>query len=133
MAVPCKTCASWQIHQCGGCEYFTGVYPQKKLRPLKKVPNRTKKHRSTGIRYTKYGLSPIQQDQLKSKIQDNQCAFPNCSKTFPLVLDHDHKTNKARGYLCHSHNRKMSAFDNKEFMVQAQEYVKNPPAEQFYT
>lgn len=60
------------------------------------------------------------------KIQGGRCAI--CGRKLYLVLDHDHRTNKARGYLCRGCNTKLSGFDNPVFVAQANEYLKNPPA-----
>jgi hypothetical protein len=79
--------------------------------------------------YRKYGLEPEQIAALL-KQQNGICAI--CSKTGRLVLDHDHKTNKARGYVCPVCNILLAGLDNQEFLAKAQEYIKNPPAKQFY-
>lgn len=58
--------------------------------------------------------------------QQGKCAI--CGKIRFLVLDHDHKTNKARGYLCRGCNTKLAGIDDIDFMGRATEYLKNPPA-----
>lgn len=60
------------------------------------------------------------------KIQGGRCAI--CGRKLFLVLDHNHKTGQARGYLCRGCNTKLSGFDNPVFVAQATEYLKNPPA-----
>lgn len=73
----------------------------------------------------RYGLAIKQQAELY-KQQGKRCAI--CSRIRFLVLDHDHKTNKARGYLCRGCNTKLSGFDNPVFAGRAREYLDNPPA-----
>ena len=58
--------------------------------------------------------------------QQGKCAI--CHKIRFLVLDHDHKTNKARGYLCRGCNTKLAGLDDIDFMGRAREYLDNPPA-----
>lgn len=73
----------------------------------------------------RYGLTVKQQAELY-KQQGKRCAI--CDKIRFLVLDHNHKTKKARGYLCRGCNTKLSGFDNPEFADKAREYLNNPPA-----
>lgn len=73
----------------------------------------------------KYGLSVEQQKILKGK-QEFRCAL--CNKKRYLVLDHDHDTGKARGYLCRGCNTKLSGFDDVEFVHKATAYLQSPPA-----
>ena len=67
--------------------------------------------------------------------KDHKC--PICEKTAeevqgkggknlgPWVYDHDHKTKKFRGYLCHSCNRTLGGFgDDIDTMLRAIEYLK---------
>jgi len=44
----------------------------------------------------------------------------------PWVLDHDHKTNKFRGWLCHTCNRGLGAFEDDPMRIlKAVAYVEN--------
>ena len=73
----------------------------------------------------RYGLS-YERYQEMLKIQNNQCAI--CHKhqnelKQTLCVDHDHKTNKVREFLCNECNVALAAFenfDNKPFL----EYLK---------
>ena len=48
-----------------------------------------------------------------------------CNHTGCLVVDHDHKTGKVRGLLCHNCNRALGLLhDDQELMQKASEYVK---------
>jgi len=125
----CDSCASWRIHKCAGCEHFTGVYPPKEFR---QATNKPKKHknRPSGLKYAKYGLSPEQQDELKEQ-QGYQCA--TCGSKRNLVLDHDHKSNKARGYVCGRCNFWIIGHEDKIISAKIDEYLKNPPAKRFYS
>jgi glutaredoxin len=38
-------------------------------------------------------------------------------------IDHDHKTGKVRGIVCHRCNQRLAALDDKEWMNQAQAYL----------
>jgi len=42
-------------------------------------------------------------------------------------LDHNHETNKARGYLCRSCNVRIAGIEDAVFSKQALKYLKNPP------
>ena len=72
-----------------------------------------------------YNLSWPQVLKLR-KIQGGRCAI--CGRKLFLVLDHNHQTGKARGYLCRGCNTKLAGFDNPEFVRRAAEYLDNPPA-----
>lgn len=80
-------------------------------------------HTETVITHPLYGLSKSQQVALL-KLQDKRCAL--CGQRRFLVLDHDHTTNKARGYLCRSCIAKLSGLDS--FTHKATTYLQNPPA-----
>lgn len=73
----------------------------------------------------RYGLTTQQQAELYQQ-QDKQCAI--CDRIRFLVLDHDHKTKKARGYLCRGCNTKLAGIDDIDFMGRARKYLDNPPA-----
>lgn len=79
----------------------------------------------TGYSQVYRNLTVGQIDKLQAK-QAGRCAI--CDKIRFLVLDHDHKTNKARGYLCRGCNTKLAGIDDTNFMGRAREYLDNPPA-----
>jgi len=95
-------------------------------RPANKyIETRGASGRTSGYSNSWRGLTKKQIDKLQ-EIHNNKCAI--CNKKRFLVLDHDHKTGKVRGYLCRGCNTKLSGFDNPEFVKRATEYLKNPPA-----
>lgn len=72
----------------------------------------------------RYGLTIKQQAKLY-KQQHKRCGI--CNRILFLVLDHDHDTKQARGYLCRGCNTKLSGFDNPIFADKARKYLDNPP------
>jgi queuine/archaeosine tRNA-ribosyltransferase len=46
------------------------------------------------------------------KLLDEQKCCQICKKTTDLVVDHDHVTNKVRGYLCTNHNKGIGMFND---------------------
>lgn len=132
MKTYCNKCVSWRVRQCEDCEYFTGTYPPDSLhtRPARRVKRKKKKCRPSGLRYAKHGLSPQQQDDLLQQ-QRNQCW--TCGKKTDLVLDHDHKTGKARGYVCGRCNLFIAGHEDKELSVKIDKYLYNPPASKYFT
>lgn len=53
-----------------------------------------------------------------------------CHTLDNLVIDHDHKTNKVRGILCHSCNKGLGSFeDSTDRLAAAKDYLLHPPAE----
>ena len=70
-----------------------------------------------------YSLSEEEYKKLLEK-QNGKCAICFCEgKT--LCIDHDHKTKKVRGLLCHSCNMGLGFFhDNIDILQNAKEYAK---------
>lgn len=81
--------------------------------------------KSAGYSQVYRNLTIGQIDKLQAK-QAGRCAI--CNRIRFLVLDHDHKTGKARGYLCRGCNTKLAGIDDIDFMERAREYLDNPPA-----
>lgn len=79
---------------------------------------------------SKYSISA---DNLRTILKELNGRCPLCGKKQYLVLDHNHKTKKARGYICRGCNNRLAGLDDEKFMTAATEYLKNPPLEQFYT
>jgi hypothetical protein len=82
-----------------------------------------------------FGIT-VEQFETLFKEQDYKC--PICGKSFPsdlldilprwekipIVVDHDHKTNKIRGLLCPNHNLGLGAFDDSpEYLRAAADYI----------
>lgn len=86
-----------------------------------------------GSKAHKYGLSHAQFAELLAA-QNNKCAICGCKfslKNRPCI-DHDHKTDKARGLLCSPCNTGISCFrDNLSFIVRAYRYLERPPVSRF--
>lgn len=56
--------------------------------------------------------------------QDGKCANSGCSTRGALVVDHDHKTGKIRGLLCHRCNRALGqAEDSPGRLIGLAEYL----------
>lgn len=85
-----------------------------------------KSDKSTGYSQVYRNLTIGQIEKLQEK-QAKRCAI--CARIRFLVLDHDHKTNKARGYLCRGCNTKLAGLDDIDFMRRAKDYLDNPPAD----
>lgn len=78
----------------------------------------------TTFHTARYGLSVDQQQILYGK-QGGRCGI--CGAKKYLVLDHDHKTGKARGYLCRGCNVKLSGIDDAEYIRRAKRFLDDPP------
>ena len=69
-----------------------------------------------------YNLSLSEFNSLKRK-QNNECAI--CGDKEKLCVDHDHKTGKVRGLLCHKCNRGLGYFKDDPFVLhEATEYLR---------
>lgn len=74
---------------------------------------------------TTYGLTPEQYDEMYSK-NEGKCYICLEKKDYYLHVDHDHKTGKVRGLLCHGCNNALGLFkDNKDSLLRAIEYLEN--------
>ena len=79
----------------------------------------------------KYGITPEQYDVM-FKQQNGVCAIcgkpervrKNTGVINRLSVDHDHKTGKVRGLLCHSCNVRVGVLDNVKFIEKAKIYLK---------
>ena len=61
--------------------------------------------------------------------QGGGCAIcGNAPKTRRLHVDHDHKTGKVRGLLCHVHNRRLWRGATAAELRRMAAYLDNPPA-----
>ena len=64
----------------------------------------------------KYGLSPEQYGQLKEEVQ-GKCSL--CGRaTDSLELDHDHETEKIRGFLCRSCNLMLGLIEGRNITLE---------------
>ena len=69
-----------------------------------------------------YGLS-VQQFNEMVKNQKGKCAI--CYQRKKLCVDHDHKTGKVRGLLCHGCNTYLGVFDNKKLFKNMIKYMED--------
>jgi N12 class adenine-specific DNA methylase len=71
-----------------------------------------------------YGITEAQFDCLAEK-QGHKCKICN-EHVANLVVDHDHKTGKIRGLICHSCNKGLGFFkDNVNNLLNAIKYLTN--------
>ena len=124
MQCPNKQCTQYQAYRIGNCAYFTGTC-RYAGRLVVKTRSEPKREQHIAKKYCKYGLSPAQQQKLLSQ-QNNRCAICRDEMEEPQ-LDHNHETNKARGYLCRSYNVRIAGIEDAVFSKQALKYLKNPP------
>lgn len=84
--------------------------------------------------YNKLGIKITKDEYLKAlKINGNKCAICNSPppKSSVLCLDHDHDTNKIRGFLCNDCNIGLGKFkDNTTTLCLAVKYLRNSTEEQ---
>ena len=70
--------------------------------------------------------------QLLLAAQGGHCALcPNTPKTRRLHVDHDHRTGKVRGLLCHRCNRALPNWINESWLHAAIRYVGRAERETF--
>ena len=113
---------------CKGCTCVIR-YPQKnRERASNWQKNNLGKHRANDRKY-KYGITPEEYNNLW-KLQNNVCAIceePETKtrnrKVMSLSVDHDHKTGRIRGLLCHKCNTKLASIENLEFRIKAIKYL----------
>lgn len=116
-------CEHYKLYRIGQCPMF-----KSRCQYEPKPPRRTRHNNRKLVQYhgyTKWGLTLGQRDMLR-KYQYSRCAICNKCPT-RLVLDHDHKTGLARGYLCNSCNHKLIGLEDKDFRERGINYLDNPP------
>lgn len=65
--------------------------------------------------------------QALEELQGNVCAI--CQETLPLLLDHDHQTDRVRGLLCSLCNSGIGFLrDQLDLLRRAAQYLSDPPA-----
>jgi hypothetical protein len=87
------------------------------------------KKRSFKHNLKRYNITPDDYFNLLEK-QNNKCAICKTNKShrsdvsYNLFVDHDHKTGKVRGLLCHHCNAGLGHFmDNTDFLKSSIEYL----------
>lgn len=121
----CKTCnnpAEINGVLCNTCR------DESKIPITQEHKNRYRQRPEKGRYSNTYRNLTAEQIQALRKLQDGLCAICKRSGRL-LVLDHDHKTNKTRGYLCRGCNTKLAGLDDTDFMGKARAYLDNPPTE----
>lgn len=71
------------------------------------------------VRCLKYGVSKAIWEDMLNK-QGGHCAL--CNRP-AKVVDHDHKTGRVRGLVCHGCNRQLAALDDSEWFERAKRYL----------
>jgi hypothetical protein len=51
---------------------------------------------------------------------------PICKRNKASVVDHDHKTDRVRGFICQHCNSALNLVENKDALIRAIEYLKEP-------
>ena len=90
-----------------------------------KDKDKSKKQRAAYWRKHKYGLT---QEEYKNMIlsQNNECAICKKPSHKTLHVDHDHKTDKVRGLLCHECNTGIGLFNEDiDSLTNAVKYLKS--------
>lgn len=105
-------------------EYYKKHY-NKKIKPTRE--KKTKEQNRENWLRLKYNLTKEQYQEL-IKNQNNKCAICKISQSelsYPLFIDHEHKTDKVRGLLCRTCNTGLGSMqDNIEILQNAIEYLK---------
>ena len=100
-----------------------GQETRKKYKSTHKEPYDVERSKNRWLKI-QYGITLEQYKQLMSE-QHGQCAI--CSRTSgkrKLAVDHDHKSNKVRGLLCHTCNSALGLFyENVSFLQNAISYL----------
>lgn len=72
------------------------------------------------------GVTDAEYEQLLAW-QDGHCALcPNEPRTRRLHVDHDHRTGKVRGLLCHRCNRNLPTWVDDRWLLRASRYLREP-------
>jgi Recombination endonuclease VII len=122
-ATYCKACAK---------EYEKTVRAEARREYMKGYADRNKTHLRQymrGWRLRLFGLTPEQYEE-RLKAQGRRCAIcggegiESVDNRLPLVVDHDHETNRVRALLCNSCNAGLGMFgDNPERLRTAADYL----------
>lgn len=80
------------------------------------MPRKPKRARELGVTDAEY--------ERMLAAQDGHCALcPSTPKTRRLHVDHDHKTGRVRGLLCHRCNRGLPTWATRQWLTGAAVYV----------
>lgn len=86
-----------------------------------KNPEKAKIVKRRSVLKHKYGITLEDYQDLLTK-QNSKCAI--CKREIGLCIDHDHKTGKTRGLLCHACNRAIGLLkENEEILKNAIYYI----------
>jgi hypothetical protein len=120
--------------ECAEPRYLTHAYCLDHKREYGRGWAKTEKGKRSGTAgYVKRTFG-ITLEEYESLIQDSPCAI--CGEVRPpfgnrssMYLDHDHKTGRVRGVLCHQCNTGIGVFkDSPELLRAAIEYLDGPNA-----
>lgn len=107
-----STAKDGKRNQCSACRYAIR---------LDRDPNYRNKQREWNL--GRYGITVAEYDSMLSK-QNKKCAV--CKDESKLVIDHDHKTKKVRGLLCHHCNTMLGlAKDSPQILQGAIHYLES--------
>jgi hypothetical protein len=113
---PCPQVKRGWNYYCKSCAREFAIANHRKQDPERK----RKDHRRVHLKAL-YGITPEQVAELE-KQQNGLCAI--CQKQKPLVVDHNHETNKVRGLLCVTCNFALGGFcESVPFLAAAAVYL----------
>lgn len=105
---------------CSACK----VIRTKELR--QKYPEKSKQYYKTSNRRRNYNIEPEEYDSLMEKSKNLCMICGSPPKTKSLHIDHNHKTGKVRGLLCHGCNTAIGLFkENIEVIKKAIYYLES--------
>ena len=132
----CKKCENlrtkeyWEKHKKEKQQYkrrYYEIHKEEIKRKQKQYSKNNKEKLKEYQRIKHYGIT-LQQELKILKAQNNKCAICNKPLTdlSEACVDHDHKTGKVRGVLCHECNLGIGKFkDNPKILIKAAVYLRN--------
>lgn len=117
MSRPCSRCGGTERYSQGRCKACHKIATAEYAKRNPEV-GRSARHRS---RLKRYGLTEQEYDALVDA-QNAACAI--CRRPGHLQIDHNHRTERVRGLLCHRCNKGLGLFDdNLLHLDRANEYL----------
>jgi len=105
---------------------MSGKTPWNKLSEAERNCRLKKQHRSWHLK--RYGLTLEQVDEILFK-QNHKCAICDRSlKEMNRNIDHDHRTGKVRGILCHRCNAGLGYVEDEDFLKKSLAYLSETKA-----
>ena len=114
--------------QCGYCERECVPSRNRMYSHCDECVRNGRAKKDTRLRQS-YGITLRQYEELWKR-QGGKCGIcPKRLSQRTACTDHDHKTGKVRGLLCHHCNRALGTFgDDLNGIMKVVEYLKSPPA-----